>query len=93
MPIAPIEAMACSLPVLVSDIPPNMELIRNGKDGFYFETASSYDCANKIMDIINNPIKRKEMADLGYTRSKQFTPDIIVRQLEQLYKKMVFPRN
>ena len=89
LPIAPIEAMACSLPVLVSDIPPNMELIQYGHNGFYFETANSIDCAEKIMEIIKNPQNIKLKKENGIKRAKDFMPDVIVRDLERLYENIL----
>ena len=89
LPIAPLEAMACSLPVLVSDIAPNMELIRYGHDGFYFETANIIDCADKIMTIIKNPQNLQQKKEYGYSRVKEFTPDIVVRNLERFYKSIL----
>ena len=92
-PIAPLEAMACSLPVLVSDIAPNMELIQYGHDGFYFETANSIDCADKIITIIKNPQNLHLKKENGYNRVKEFTPDIIVRNLERFYENIIETNN
>ena len=84
-----LEAMASGLPVLVSDIPSSMELIRYGSDGFYFETANSDDCANKIKEIINNPIETQHKKESGYKRASEFTPEVIVRELEKCYEDIL----
>jgi glycosyltransferase involved in cell wall biosynthesis len=85
LPIAPIEAMACSLPVLVSDIYPNMELIGYGHDGFYFETGNSFACSDKIIEIMKNPIEVQNKIELGHNRAKEFYPEIIIEKLEKCY--------
>jgi len=80
-----LEAMASGLPVLISDIPSNMELIRYGQDGFYFETANSDDCAKKIKELIDDPIQLQEKRASGLNRIKKFTPQVIVNSLEKIY--------
>ena len=88
-----LEAMASGLPVLVSDIPSNMELIRYGQDGFYFETANSEDCAEKIKDLINNPIELEIKRNSGLNRIKEFTPQVIVSSLEKCYMNVYNLKN
>lgn len=46
-----VEAMAALVPVLVSDIEGPMELIDNGKFGYFFRTEDYEDCTKKIVDI------------------------------------------
>jgi glycosyltransferase family 4 len=48
------EAMAAKIPVLVSDNQGPMEIIDNGKYGYYFKNKDVYDCAKKIINIITN---------------------------------------
>lgn len=47
------EGMAAKLPVLVSDIDGPMEIIDNGKFGYFFEKGNVEDCANKIEKIMS----------------------------------------
>lgn len=49
-----VEGIAAKIPVLVADIDGPMEIIGNGKYGFYFKTGDANSCADKIYDIINN---------------------------------------
>lgn len=48
-----VEAMAAHLPVLVSDIPPQMEVVDKGKCGWFFESGNVDDCADKISRIMS----------------------------------------
>ena len=84
-----IEAMASGLPVLVSDIPSNMELIRYGRDGFYFETANPNSCAEEIIRVINKPFLLQAMSEKAYERSKEFHPQKVVNILEKKYQDIV----
>ena len=49
-----VEGIAAKIPVLVSDIDGPMEIINNGKYGFYFLAGDANSCADKIYNIINN---------------------------------------
>lgn len=46
------EGLAAKVPVLVSDIEGPMEIIKNGKFGFFFRAGDCKDCADKIVDIL-----------------------------------------
>lgn len=54
------EAMVARVPVLVSAIPAQMEIIDYGAHGKYFESENAVDCAKKIIEQIENPINRTE---------------------------------
>jgi glycosyltransferase involved in cell wall biosynthesis len=60
------EAMAAKVPVLVSDIDGPMEIIENGKYGNYFESCNTYECFNKIIDIIDNYNRQKAIVENAY---------------------------
>ena len=57
-----VEAIAAKIPVLVSNIYGPMEIIRNGKYGYFFETEDAKDCANKIIKIMGD-YKRQDFKD------------------------------
>lgn len=87
--IVSVEAMACGMPVLVSDIPPNMEIIRFGKDGLYFETGNSKSCAEEIIKVINDRLLLKALGEKAYDRAKDFHPQKVVSELEDQYQKQL----
>ena len=47
-----VEGIASRVPVLVSNIDGPLEIIDNGKFGFYFDVGSDIDLSNKIIEII-----------------------------------------
>jgi glycosyltransferase involved in cell wall biosynthesis len=64
------EGMAARIPVLVSNVDGPMEIIDNGKYGYYFKSGSAEDLANKIEDIYklsNEAIN--VMTSKAYTRA------------------------
>ncbi len=56
------EALACGLPALVSDIPANKEWIQEGVNGWLFPDGNADILAEKILAVI---AQRKILADIG----------------------------
>ena len=54
--ISLLEAMACGLPALVSDIPGNQEWVRPGENGWLFPDGN----ANALADAILNAVEQRE---------------------------------
>jgi len=48
------EALACGLPCLVSDIPANREWVRDGENGWLFPDGDAGALAARIIDILEN---------------------------------------
>tara|TARA_B100000315_G_scaffold246953_1_gene274951 strand:- start:1257 stop:2393 length:1137 start_codon:yes stop_codon:yes gene_type:complete len=88
-PIAPLESIACGLPVLVSDIPPLMEIIDYGKFGLYFETGNAESCAKEIIKVMDNSTLLQSLSEKSYERAKEFRPKKVVNILEQLYQNLM----
>jgi len=67
------EALAAKIPVLISNLEGPMEIIDNGKFGYYFTSENSKELANKIFEIqINYTSKQiKEKIEKGYAKVVQ----------------------
>lgn len=52
-----VEAMAARIPVLVSNMEGPMEIIANGKHGYFFKAENHVDCAQEIAAIIKDSQK------------------------------------
>ena len=48
------EALACAIPVLVSDIAGNREWVKSGREGWLFSSGNSDELAEKILVAANN---------------------------------------
>jgi glycosyltransferase involved in cell wall biosynthesis len=56
------EALACGLPCLVSDIPANKEWVREGYNGWLFRDGDHQELAAKILNAIE---QRKNLPEIG----------------------------
>jgi glycosyltransferase involved in cell wall biosynthesis len=65
------EALACGLPCLVSDIPGNQEWIVEGENGWLFRDGDADDLAEKIMYAIKNRRSLKKMGESARKTAEQ----------------------
>ena len=89
MPNAVLEAMAHALPVLVSDIDGNRELLTAVKCGFLFEKQDEYDLAGKLLNLMNISVAaRKELGERGrrYIEA-EFSEAAVMKQWKELMDK------
>lgn len=83
-----VEAMAAKIPVLVSDIEGPMEIIDNGKYGFYFKNKDPEDCAAKIEKIINGDMKTDVATNYEYAKAN-YDISNTVNGYQKVYKQMI----
>jgi L-malate glycosyltransferase len=57
------EAMACSLPVIITDVGDNRQWVKDGEQGFVIPVSDSQLLGNKIVELLNNPHLRKRFGE------------------------------
>lgn len=80
LPIALLEAMSYNLPVIVSNIPANIEVGLNDEN--YFSVGNVDELAHKIQDNIQKPFQRIEY-DMD-----RYDWDIIAQQVKTVYNNL-----
>ncbi|GAA4455991.1 hypothetical protein GCM10023156_30730 [Novipirellula rosea] len=63
MPLAILEALACGLPCIVTDIPGNRDLVEDGEDGFLLPTNDATTLADHLTTLLCNESLRKSMGE------------------------------
>jgi len=83
---AVLEAMACGLPCVVTDVGGNREAISEGQTGFLVPSEDAEAAAARILTLIENPECAKQMGQRGHTTvEEKFTTDAMVTKLVSLY--------
>lgn len=83
MPQSLIEAMARGKVVLGSNIPAISDLIKNGKNGFLFESNDPHSLANMVDKILK--INNSKIQENARSFAKQFDWKIVIKKLESLF--------
>jgi len=87
MPIALLEAISYGLPVLVSDIPANLEV--NLPSEWYFKCGSKSDLQKKMEILLNKNINETEQHDLLIRIVRKYSWLKIAEQTIEVYQKAV----
>lgn len=85
-----IEAMACGLPVISTNMGGPKEIISDGKDGFLIKQGDSNILTQKIIDLINDPELRSNLGNEAIQKVKnKFDINITTRSIEQVYFSLI----
>jgi len=85
LPVSVMEAMACGLPVVCSDIRGNVDLIEDGKGGYLCKPTDVDAFAENIRMIIDTELKQKTMAETNEEKIKEFSSDKIKVIMNGIY--------
>jgi len=86
--LAPLEAMACAKPVIITDGYSSPEAVDNGFNGFLCKANSLKDWTTKIRKLVKNEALRKKMGDVSFERiKKEFRWDqVVTKHLEVFWQ-------
>lgn len=86
-PLKPLEAMAAGTPVLVSDVPAMLELVRSGETGNIFRSGDIDDLARCAAEILTSD-RRDEMgaAARAYAEKERQWPHLVA-QYADIYRQ------
>jgi len=86
LPLAPLEAMSCSLPLVLSNVTGNSEVITEGENGFLFESENVVEATDCILKLVNDLDKRVKMGQKGLSLVKtRFSSQHMIKETVRLY--------
>lgn len=88
LPRSTMEAMACGLPCIVSDIRGNRDLIDDGKGGFLAPATSAKDFANAITRLMTN-VDIQSMSKYNIKKIRDFDIDIVKNKMLEVFKTVL----
>lgn len=89
LPTVVIEAMACRVPVIATDIPGTRELVQNGVNGILVPDRDPVAIKNAIVELIDAPHKRKLFVEEAERTIWQYDIQSIADNYLKLYKKIL----
>jgi glycosyltransferase involved in cell wall biosynthesis len=81
-----VEAMAMGKPVIASDVGGIPDLVVHGANGLLVPPADSEALVHAVLDLYENPDKRKKMGEAGRQMAAEYGIDAMLRKIEELYK-------
>ncbi|MEM2109934.1 MAG: glycosyltransferase family 4 protein [Candidatus Odinarchaeota archaeon] len=90
LPTVCIEALACGVPVIASNVGGTCEVVQHGYTGYIFNLQELEKVVEYAWDILNSPELRDKMGDHGAKIvEKLFSWDEVVKKVEELYYKII----
>jgi len=84
-----LEAMACGIPVVASDIPGYRTVIRDGENGLLTSVINPRDYASRIIEVLRDENLRKKLIQEGLKTARIYTWNKVARQVEQAYLEIL----
>lgn len=90
VPKSLLEAAACHLPIVTTDIPGCREIVVNNKNGFLVPTRDPTALCHALSKLLESPTMRVQFGQFGRQLVVQhFSSEIINQQTLQLYHRML----
>jgi len=88
--LAALEAMACEVPVVASNVGGLPEVVTHGVDGYLFEPRDVATAGKYALDILSSPDRARQMGELARTNARaKFCANDIIPRYERYYEKVL----
>jgi glycosyltransferase involved in cell wall biosynthesis len=85
-----VEAWAAGAPVLASRTSGALDLIRDGEDGWLFDTAEPAMFHTRLDDVLRSPDRARELGQTGQRRVEtEFDCALLTRRVKDLYEELM----
>jgi len=89
-PVSLIEAMAAGRPVVATRVGGVPDIVQDGRNGYLAEPENENDFSQKLLDLINNPEKRRKFGEYGRVIVKErFSKERLIKDTERLYNNLL----
>lgn len=86
LPVSIIEAMACSLPIIASDIRGNQDLIKHKSNGLLYPAANQALLLKSFQELAEDHQYRNQLSSQASIDAEQYSLKAVQEQILELYK-------
>jgi glycosyltransferase involved in cell wall biosynthesis len=84
------EAMACEVPVITTNIGRIPEVVEHGQDGYLFNVGDIEGMSAACVELLENPERRLAMGQQARQHAqREFCASKIVKRYEELYRQTI----
>jgi N-acetyl-alpha-D-glucosaminyl L-malate synthase BshA len=91
--LAALEAMACGLPVLATNVGGLAEVVVDGLTGFLFPVGDPASAVDLAVGLLSDPVRHQTMGEAAAIRARKFGQKRIVTTYEKLYSRLLCNRS
>jgi glycosyltransferase involved in cell wall biosynthesis len=89
-PLSLLEALSAGCPTVATAVGGMKEIITNDYNGLLASTESPQDIADKVLSLINDPIKMQFLSKNAIEDcKKRFSPEVVATQTHDFYKSVI----
>ncbi len=89
-PITLLEAWAAKLPVVVTRVGDNPQMVKHGVNGYLVEPGNPQSLAQELLKLLQSPLKAKRLGINGYaTVKRNYSWDKVVNQTHNVYESLL----
>lgn len=85
--LAALEAMACGVPVVTSDVGGLAEVVENGRGGYRVPKGDAASMAARVLDIVADPATLEAHRKQARASAERFDAERIIPMYEELYRR------
>ena len=89
MPVSALEAMAAGLPLVCSEIRGNVDIVKDGDNGFLFPPSDTDTLAQKLVLLLDDSPLRTCMGEKNREIVKAFSLESVTEELKAIYSSIM----